>query len=770
MNDKRLTRTVAHRLTGIVTKGTIGGCSMTTVAPEEPGGTEKSKNERKSSPRALLTLVGAALIVTVILLVLFIVLYAVERSKKGTDGLSISEALLEAKCDLRKCTRSFKSPPLVILSMDGFRASYLYQNITPAVERIMDCGVHSKYVLPSFPSKTFPNHYTIATGLYPAWSGIVDNGFYDPNVPENYFKKSTHSPGWYLGEPIWNTVQKFGMKSAVYFWPGSEAPANGMMPNIYMPYNSTVPFTQRIDKVIEWLNLPDDERPSLIQVYVEQPDAAGHEGGPDSQIVRTAMVSMDGILNYFTEKLLEEGLMGCINLVIVSDHGMQYINSSRAVVMEELLPQPFNEALFTGAIAHISLLNNDTSVDGLIETMRCQHGKNYLTFKTKLVPARYHYSGSKRIGEVVIVGRAGALIYKTRAQADADMNWHGNHGFDNRIISMRTIFAAIGPDIAEKKEISEFQNVELYNLFADLLHVTAAPNNGTKGHLYSVLRNPPTEIPEKPSTITTLQCTPKPVIENCNSSCPSVPHIYDSCTPSTATIASFNAHDGDCVVSLCEGVIHYNSNLHVTQLVETMITSQNWNSKSTDTSCVRYVEGLSNSNECGPLYSDNMTTISLFINKADYNSVNVAFMTVTSGFANGTWRYLINKIDGYVKQYGNMMMYSGPVYDNDGDGHRDTDNAIELSLPSHIFVIVFRCASGEMISPQLCHDVTFIPFVLPVVDEDFNCLDPEEYLYQNTARILDIELLTGFQFFTNRTLWTSEEAILLRTRVTQSMW
>ncbi|VDM48002.1 unnamed protein product [Toxocara canis] len=681
----------------------------------------------------MLTLVGAALIVTVILLVLFIVLYAVERSKKGTDGLSISEALLEAKCDLRKCTRSFKSPPLVILSMDGFRASYLYQNITPAVERIMDCGVHSKYVLPSFPSKTFPNHYTIATGLYPAWSGIVDNGFYDPNVPENYFKKSTHSPGWYLG----------------------------MMPNIYMPYDSTVPFTQRIDKVIEWLNLPDDERPSLIQVYVEQPDAAGHEGGPDSQIVRTAMVSMDGILNYFTEKLLEEGLMGCINLVIVSDHGMQYINSSRAVVMEELLPQPFNEALFTGAIAHISLLNNgysfnnffasnsiliNTSVDGLIETMRCQHGKNYLTFKTKLVPARYHYSGSKRIGEVVIVGRAGALIYKTRAQADADMNWHGNHGFDNRIISMRTIFAAIGPDIAEKKEIN-------------LLHVTAAPNNGTKGHLYSVLRNPPTEIPEKPSTITTLQCTPKPVIENCNSSCPSVPHIYDSCTPSTATIASFNAHDGDCVVSLCEGVIHYNSNLHVTQLVETMITSQNWNSKSTDTSCVRYVEGLSNSNECGPLYSDNMTTISLFINK-------------------GTWRYLINKIDGYVKQYGNMMMYSGPVYDNDGDGHRDTDNAIEcelrseilLSLPSHIFVIVFRCASGEMISPQLCHDVTFIPFVLPVVDEDFNCLDPEEYLYQNTARILDIELLTGFQFFTNRTLWTSEEAILLRTRVTQSMW
>uniref|UniRef100_A0A0M3HIK4 Ectonucleotide pyrophosphatase/phosphodiesterase family member 6 n=1 Tax=Ascaris lumbricoides TaxID=6252 RepID=A0A0M3HIK4_ASCLU len=105
--------------------------------------------------------------------------------------------------------------------------------------------------------------------------------------------------------------------------------------------------------VIEWLNLPDDERPSLIQVYLEEPDLAGHEGGPDSQMVRTAMITVDGITNYFTTRLLEEGLMGCINLVIVSDHGMQTINSSRAVIMEEILPQPFNEALFTGAIAHI---------------------------------------------------------------------------------------------------------------------------------------------------------------------------------------------------------------------------------------------------------------------------------------------------------------------------------------------------------------------------------------------------------------------------------
>ncbi|VDK64656.1 unnamed protein product [Anisakis simplex] len=221
---------------------------------------------------------------------------------------------------------SFKSPPLIVMSTDGFRASYLRKNITPAIERLIDCGTHSKFMLPSFPSKTFPNHYAIATGLYPAWNGIVDNHFYDADLPRQYFSPSVHDQGWYLGEPIWNTVQKYNMKSAVYFWPGGESPVNGnncgTKPTIAMPYDSKVPFTQRIDKVIEWLNLADDQRPSLIQVYIEQPDAAGHIGGPDSEVVKTAMITADAVVGYLTNRLLHEGLMGCVNLILVSDHGL----------------------------------------------------------------------------------------------------------------------------------------------------------------------------------------------------------------------------------------------------------------------------------------------------------------------------------------------------------------------------------------------------------------------------------------------------------------
>uniref|UniRef100_A0A915BGV6 Extracellular Endonuclease subunit A domain-containing protein n=1 Tax=Parascaris univalens TaxID=6257 RepID=A0A915BGV6_PARUN len=740
---------------------------MTIVAPEEASTFEINERQRKTSGATLFTIFGAIVVVLVALLVLFIILYATEKSKKSNVGISTSDVLMQAKCDLHKCNRSFKSSPLVILSMDGFRASYLTQNITPALQRIIDCGVHSKYLIPSFPSKTFPNHYTIATGLYPAWNGIVDNGFYDPNQPEKYFKKTTHDPGWYLGEPIWNTVQKFGMKSAVYFWPGSEAPINGMLPTISMPYDSNVPFTERIDKVIEWLNLPDDERPSLIQVYLEQPDLAGHEGGPDSQMVRTAMITVDGVTNYFTNRLLEEGLMGCVNLVIVSDHGMQTINSSRAIIMDEILPQPFNEALFTGAIAHISILNNDTSVDSLMEPMKCHRGKNYLTYKTKHTPVRYHYRGSYRIGDIVIEGQAGAFILSTRADEEWLITQHGNHGFDNRLVNLRTIFMAIGPDIAIKKEISGFQNVELYNLFADLLNVTAAPNNGTKGHLYSVLRNPPAIIPEVSSVITTAQCVSPLSISKCNSSCVSMRELYENCVLSSVIVPFSVIDDGECIIKLCDAIIHYNKILNRAQLVETMITRESWTTSARE-DCIYYVEGLQSSNQCAQ--NDNTTTISLFINKANYNTISAAFVNVSSGFANGTWLYLVNKIDKYVEQYGDLMMFSGPIYDSDGDGHRDSDRTIESSVPSHIFVVLLRCASNEAITPNLCHNIIFVPFVLPIVDEDFNCLERDEYLYQNTARILDIELLTGIQFFKNRSIWTPEEAILLRTRVTQTMW
>ncbi|VDK46829.1 unnamed protein product, partial [Anisakis simplex] len=710
----------------------------------------------------------------------FIPLYLIVHLLHATDAHPVDDA---QSCNLNECTRnrnlfSFKTPPLVIMSMDGFRASYLDQKLTPTLQRLMRCGVHSKYMIPSFPSKTFPNHYAIATGLYPGWNGIVDNGFYDANHPQKNFKKSSTADGWFLGEPIWNTVQKHGMKSAIFFWPGSEAASNGTKATVLI-----------VVKVLEWLNKPDDQRPSLIQFYIEQPDHAGHEAGPTSELVKKGMKIADDALKYFVEKLVEEKLMGCINLIIVSDHGMQTIEPSRAVIMDKILPQPFTQALFTGALAHITMLNNDTTVDKLIAAMKCKKGESYLTYRTMLTPARYHYSGSKRIGDVVMIGRPGVLIFKDQKDANKKAKQFGNHGFDNRLESMRAIFVAIGPSIAEAKTIPEFQNVQLYNLFAgdfvsDLLKIPPAPNNGTQGHLYSVLRNPPSKVPEVDSTMTTSKCVSKLKIEMCNKACQKdskEQHI--PCKESKQTIPFVVTNGQECIVPLSDAVIHYNKRLHIAQLVETMITKEKW-AKNTQFGLdalviLKVYRNRLRAMKTRPVMcrqylcsSEEVVILgSMIITPYGYNTLDTAFVKVTSQFVKGTWQYLVDKINGYVQKYREMMMYSGPIYDSDGDAHRDSDEMILSSKPTHIFVILFRCASpGEQISPKLCHNVTFIPFVLPVVNEDFNCLKPDEYLYENTARILDIELLTGLKFFTDKKLWSPEEAILLRTRVTRDMW
>uniref|UniRef100_A0A183USX0 Venom phosphodiesterase 2 n=1 Tax=Toxocara canis TaxID=6265 RepID=A0A183USX0_TOXCA len=661
-----------------------------------------------------------------------------EHSKNLKTG-----KLNDSKCDLQICTRSFSKPPLLIVSLDGFRASYLQRGITPAIQRLFDCGTQSKFVMPVFPSKTFPNHYTIATGLYPASHGIVDNSFQDANLPVVHFKKSAKTAGWYLGEPIWNTVQKYGMKSAVYFWPGSEAPVNGKRPNYFMNYDGSVPFTQRIDKAIEWLNMPEDERPSLVMVYMEEPDSAGHMAGAESQQVRTASITVDGMINYLTRRLINEGLIGCINVIILSDHGMQTIDPSRAVILKDILEPSFNGSLFDGVVGQISAPNNfDESVEHIIRPLKCHQGQSYLAYKTEHAPMRYHYRGSHRIGDVLIEARPGVLILSSKKYIEWGKRRLGDHGYDNRLPNMRTIFGAYGPSIAEKKLIDEFEIIELYNLFADLLSIHAAPNNGTKGRLNAVLRKP-SSIRERTSTVAGLRCTEEVKDGHCHSVCEAAKMNDNKCIAPKA-IVSFDLSNGaECYVSLCDSLVYVNNKLGITQMVVTILSGTN------------------------SLRKPNKLLALLWLYDRKYE-LRLHFITII--ILSGTWRYVVRLIDNYLEEYGQLTVYFGPVYDVDGNGVRDSDDLIRKNKPSHVFLIVFRCTEAEVSAINLCRKPIFIPFILPIVDDDFNCLDSPEYMFQNTVRIRDIELLTGLQFFTDRNIWSTEEAIMLRTYVTQNLW
>ncbi|CAG9538769.1 unnamed protein product [Cercopithifilaria johnstoni] len=675
--------------------------------------------------------------------------------------------------DLCTCKKKFDIPPLLIVSFDGFRDSYLDKNITPTIQRLINYGTHSKYMLPTFPSKTFPNHYTIATGLYPAWHGIVDNRFYDTQF-KDFFRKSTKKSGWFLGEPIWETVQKAGHKSGVFFWPGSEG--EGKWPNYWRNYSSSVPFTDRIDTIIEWLTLPDNERPLLIQAYFEEPDHAGHAGGPDSQMVRTAMILMDGMLNYLINRLAEEGFMGCINFILLSDHGMQQMDKTRSVIAQSYLGPQFSDIFFSGVVAQIKINQTayssqndaDNAVNDLISKMECRHGNNYLVYRKDLVPIRFHYSGSSRIGEIIIKGVPGICIFLTDEQRESYKNF-GDHGYDNRIESMRAIFIAVGPDIAQNREISSFQNIELYNLFANLLRIDAAPNNGTNGTLFTVLRNPPA-YPITAVNRPSEQCTDKINIKICNFShnCPLMDDVYRNCpmTLHSSVSAAYHFTGELCSIKLCDAIIHFDKKLRKTVMVEGIMRNIIW-MKEIKGNCVTYVDNITETNSYETPKNENYSPISLFGNLDRYYTLDLTQLLVPKTFADGIWQYVLNETVEYLAKYRNLRFFSGAVYDQDGDGVRDSDDLIRRSDPTHLFFVLMWCENSVLVGYTSCKDIVFVPYILPFNGKNLNCLKPSEYLYDNTARMRDIELLTGMEFFTDRNIWSDAEAIQLRTLLSE---
>ncbi|XP_008945823.1 PREDICTED: ectonucleotide pyrophosphatase/phosphodiesterase family member 1-like, partial [Merops nubicus] len=185
-----------------------------------------------------------------------------------------------------QCPKGFTKSPVLLFSLDGFRAEYLqtWGGLLPVISKLQKCGTYTSSMRPVYPSKTFPNHYSIVTGLYPESHGIIDNKMYDPKRNAFFTLKSEEkfNPQWYQGQPIWLTAMYQGLKAATFFWPGSDVAVNGTFPNLYEIYNSSIPFEERVVTVLRWLQLPEDERPHFYTLYLEEPDASGHQFGPVS--------------------------------------------------------------------------------------------------------------------------------------------------------------------------------------------------------------------------------------------------------------------------------------------------------------------------------------------------------------------------------------------------------------------------------------------------------------------------------------------------------
>lgn len=393
-----------------------------------------------------------------------------------------------ASCALLRSQESV--PPLLLVSMDGFRWDYcaLHPAETPHLHQLMREGVSARALIPVYPSNTFPNHYSIATGLYPSHHGIINNHFYDPALGTFFHY---NQPGmaqdnrWWGGEPIWVTAVKQGRKSASSFWVGSEAEISGVRPTYWKPFDYHIPFAKRLDEVSGWLRLPADQRPAVITFYFEETNSAGHSFGPDSPELAAAVKLLDGELGTLLDRLKAEGQS--LNVIVVSDHGMTSCGPDRIMLLDDYIDVGTVQVDFDETAVGLRPLAG-TDVATLLRALaRLPHAKAY---RTEDLPARFHISANPRDPAVWIVPEEGWNVLR-RAQFEAIKGrfLKGQHGYDNALDSMHGILIAHGPSFKnDGRIIDPVENVHIYNLMCATLHLTPAPNDGDDRLVRAMLR------------------------------------------------------------------------------------------------------------------------------------------------------------------------------------------------------------------------------------------------------------------------------------------
>lgn len=368
--------------------------------------------------------------------------------------------------------------PLILVSIDGFRPDYLDRGLTPSLSALAADGVRAAAMKPAFPSLTFPNHYTIVTGLYPDHHGIVNNRMVDPASGARFVyndAKTTADPTWWGGEPVWVSAEKQGLRAATMFWPGSDVAIGGVRPSRWLPFNGKMTPDARVDQLLAWMDLPAAERATFYTLYFEQVDHAAHENGPDSAGVGEALREVDGALARLVDGLKQRGLSERTNLVIVSDHGGTATSPQRLIYLEDLIRTDDAEVVNLGILAG---LNPRDGKSAAIEAALLKRHEHMRCWRKSEVPARLHYGTHPRIPALLCLADDGWLITTREYLATHKRFPGGDHGYDNDDPNMRALFLAHGPAFRRGLVVAEFPNVDVYPLLMHLLGLTPQPNDG----------------------------------------------------------------------------------------------------------------------------------------------------------------------------------------------------------------------------------------------------------------------------------------------------
>ncbi|XP_029307335.1 autotaxin isoform X1 [Cottoperca gobio] len=743
---------------------------------------------------------------------------------------------LQDECEEIKtseCPAGFVRPPLIMLSVDGFRASYVKRGNTviPNIEKLRTCGTHAPYMRPVYPSKTFPNLYSLATGLYPESHGIIGNSMHDPVFDATFNLRSREKLNhrWWGGQPIWITALTQGVAAATFFWPVA------------------IPLERRILTMLQWLHLPDGERPYVYAMHSEQPDTYGHKMGPMSTELNNPLRLIDRIVGQLMDGLKQMKLHRCVNIILVGDHGMEEAHCDHTEFLSNYMTNADDIILIPGSLGRIrSRYPNNPKYDpkAVVANLTCkradQHFKAYLK---QHLPKRLHYANNRRIEEIHLLVERKWHVARKVPEGKRHCGFAGDHGYDNKINSMQTIFLGYGPTFKFKTKVPAFENIELYNVMCDLLGLKPAPNNGTHGSMNHLLKSPPyrATMPEEVSRPAVSALVPAGT-EDLGCSCDdkiSGKRLFQS--PIFLQLRVKSRGQRGLKVTLVRG---YNLEHLWLCLLQNKVEELNQRLRQaiddsrnlpygrpavlfrtkysilhhsdyisgysealsmplwTSYSVSRQVEvsplpeALSNcvrpDTRVPPAYSQSCTNyradrhisyaflyppqLSSTIDKK-YDAVLITNTVPMYPAFKRIWGYFQRAlVKKYATERNGVNVLIGPIFDYDYDGVRDSAEKIKeyvsgmIPVPTHYFVVLTSCLDFTQAADSCGGPLSSAAFILPhrsSNDETCNSSEEEsrwveDLMKMHTARVRDVEILTGLDFY-RRTTRSYAEILSLKT-------
>lgn len=386
---------------------------------------------------------------------------------------------------------AMQKPYVIMISTDGFRYDYAKKYNAQNLLKLSENGVQAKAMIPSYPSITFPNHWTLITGLYPSHHGLIDNFFYDYQLKKPYAmsnRQNVEDGSWYGGIPLWALAEKQNVISASLQWVGSASDAGGKRPTYYYPYHEKFTPTEKVNKVINWLKLPEERRPHFISLYFPEVDGAGHHFGPEADETKVAVQLIDNAIGELVKKVKDLGLKN-VNFVFVSDHGMIRVDDENPIEIPEVLLDKNRFDLYNSQTLLRVYVKNFDEVKKVYKELKVNKADDYEVYLDKKLPKYLHFATKddtyNRIGQILLIPKAPKIfLFKDQKTSK------GKHGYNPKIVpEMKATFFAWGPEFKNNLVINEFENINVYPLVAEILDLKInQPVDGKLKVLKSVLK------------------------------------------------------------------------------------------------------------------------------------------------------------------------------------------------------------------------------------------------------------------------------------------